>query len=123
MPYESLRFLGKGSNTKKYVAKSIVCLFSAISRRRYSQQGFWFPDCFFGLSYSGRLSAELVEDLLQRAPKGKTTEIMTHPGHYDSSVMRRYDYWAYHWEDELRSVTTYSREELENRKGVKLISY
>lgn len=123
IPYESFFLLGKEIRIERLAAKSIVSTFSLMSRRTYKQLGFSFPECFFGLIYGGRLRPDLLNDLLNRLPEGKTTEIMTHPGYYNRESMQIYDYWGYHWEDELNSMLSCSKKALEVERQVKMISF
>ena len=94
-----------------------------MARRKYARRGFFSPEIFLGMVYGGRLNQKLLNDLLERLPEGKTTEIMTHPGHFDQSSMQIYEHWGYRGEEELSSMCLCSKKTLESQRQVKMISY
>jgi len=61
-------------------------------------------DFFMGLKYSGQLNEKNLLILLKQVKKPGLYEIMCHPGCYDQEELKRWLYWKYDWEAELKAL-------------------
>ena len=59
--------------------------------------------------------------ILRALPDG-VSEIMVHPGK-DNHVLDDIYHWAYHWEEELASVTSAEAMKMIEERQIRLISY
>jgi hopanoid biosynthesis associated protein HpnK len=78
-------------------------------------------DHFVGFLFSGNLSKENLQTVLQKLPPTGTCEIMCHPGAYDPDS--RYTHWRYNWPGELSALTDQEILQFVKHNRIKLISY
>lgn len=61
-------------------------------------------DYFLGLKFGGCLNETNLLTLLRRVSKPARYEIMCHPGYYNKEELKRWLYWKYNWEEELKAL-------------------
>ena len=91
---------------------------SAITLRK---AGLFSPDHMLGFVDSGRLSEDLLIDMLGSLEDGMT-ELIAHPGFLDPDVLDHYR-WHVNCEYELSALVSRRVKQLLDEKRVKLISY
>lgn len=79
------------------------------------------PEHFFGMVAGGHNEEKYFTNIIKNLPDG-VSEIMIHPGASDIKLGQVYD-WQYHWEAELKSVTSPDVMRYLSAHGIKLISY
>jgi len=65
---------------------AVLSLAGAVSARRARRAGLVFTDRFYGISKSGRMTAEALRDILSRHRDG-SAEIMVHPGYVRQELL------------------------------------
>jgi len=78
-------------------------------------------DSFAGFLYGGNLNKENLRNILKDLPRGRTSEIMCHPGLEGPGS--RYAHWHYHWLDEMSALVDGDIKQLVRDEGIQLISY
>lgn len=91
-----------------------------LSRRRRSDATI---PCL-GVGESGRLSFDYLRRLVSVLERGRTYEMMCHPGYYEPDEIKDRRLRSYHdWEAELRVLTSGATFALFARHGVRLVGY
>jgi predicted glycoside hydrolase/deacetylase ChbG (UPF0249 family) len=120
LPAEPLAHLGEVTRFSplRYVQKLLVS--SSCTRVRARWMGrLHFPDSFFGFMEGGRLDARSLESIAASLEPG-VSELMAHPG--ISNDDHPYAI-GYNWRGDLAALTKYSKQQFEERFGVRLVSY
>lgn len=81
---------------------ALIFPFATLLMQRFRRAGLAVPDRVFGLAWSGAMTADRLEAVLDRLPEG-VTEIYTHPataGGFIGAAPR------YRYADELAALTT-----------------
>ncbi len=98
---------------------TLVAPWTALLRRRLRRAGYAVPDQVFGLAWTGAMTADRLEALLDRLPEG-TTEIYTHPaldGDYAGAAP------SYRYREELEALVAPSVGRAAERSGARLGGY
>lgn len=110
--------LAHGKPNGRYLQKAIlsgVCTWAALLlRARVS-----WPTGFHGFSEGGALTAHAIRRLLRRMDPG-VNELMCHVGTENDDPPFHI---GYRWLDELRAVTSFTKEQLLREYGIQVISY
>ncbi len=122
LPAEPFLFTGGyPTSVGRYVAKCGLTACARIAESAICRAGMSTPDFFFGMLAGGHLYTQHFLTILRALPDG-ISEIMVHPGK-DNRVLDEMYHWAYHWEEELASVTSTEAMKLIEEHDVRLISY
>ena len=122
LPAEPFLFTGGyPTSVGRYVAKCGLTSCARIAKSAIYRAGISTPDFFFGMLAGGHLYTQHFLTILRALPDG-VSEIMAHPGK-DNRVLDDMYHWAYHWEEELASVTSAEAMKLIEEQEVRLISY
>jgi predicted glycoside hydrolase/deacetylase ChbG (UPF0249 family) len=79
---------------------------------------------FLGLSYSGKLTIDVLALLFSTLKAGNSYELMCHPGHFNTSEITDPSLIAYHeWEAELALLQSPELQELYQRFNIRLSHY
>ena len=78
IPAEPTRIIRAIDPKASRAIPSIVAPWTALLGRRLRRAGYCVPDQVFGLAWTGAMTAERIESLIERLPEG-ITEIYTHP--------------------------------------------
>jgi predicted glycoside hydrolase/deacetylase ChbG (UPF0249 family) len=89
----------------RFFGKLVLCQLSRSALSRVRTAGLDATDHARGLFESGSLNEEKLLRLLERLPQG-TTELMCHPGYEDDMTRQAYAHWKFHWEDEVKALTS-----------------
>ncbi len=98
---------------------ALVAPWTALLGRRLRGAGYVVPDQVFGLAWTGAMTADRLEALLDRLPEG-TTEIYTHPaldGDYKGAAP------AYRYREELDALLAPNVRRAAERSGARLGGY
>lgn len=105
----------------RMVSKWGLTVCSTIARKDAKKFNKRMPEHFFGMVAGGHNEEKYFMNILEELPEG-VSEIMIHPGADDNKLSQVYD-WQYHWEDELKSVTSPAVMRYLSTHKIKLISY
>ena len=89
------------SRSARFAGKTALCLLSLPAQNVVRNAGLRTTDRMLGLFESGSLTEARLLAMLEHLEDG-TTELMCHPGHTDPA----YAHWNFHWEEELRALTS-----------------
>lgn len=89
----------------RFFGKLVLCQLSRSALGKVRTAGLNATDHARGLFESGSLDEEKLLRLLDRLPEG-TTELMCHPGYEDDMTRQAYAHWKFHWEDEVKALTS-----------------
>lgn len=87
-----------------------------------NQAGLRAPARFYGLSQTGYLNLDTLQQILFRLPEG-TSELMCHPGYADSALAKTGTRLLAQREAEARTLMWFQPRELATDLGIELISY
>lgn len=122
LPAEPLLFTGGyPTSVGRYVAKCGLTSCARFAKNAICRAGIAVPDSFFGMLAGGHLFTPHFLSILRALPDG-VSEIMVHPGK-DNRVLDNIYHWAYHWEEELASVTSAEAMKIIKECKIRLISY
>ena len=122
LPAEPFLFTGEyPTSAGRYVAKCGLTSCARIAKCAIRRAGIMTPDSFFGMLAGGHLYTPHFLSILRALPDG-VSEIMVHPGK-DNRVLDDIYHWAYHWEEELASVTSAEAMKMIEERQIRLISY
>ena len=109
--------LSHGKLNGRYLQKAMlnaVCTWDT-----FLIQGVRWPNDFHGFTEGGALSREAIHGMLQRMRPG-LNELMCHVGADNDDPPFHI---GYHWQDEMRAVTAFTKDQLLNEFGVRVVSY
>ena len=115
-PARAIRAIEPGSPR---AMPALVAPWTALLGRRLRGAGYVVPDQVFGLAWTGAMTADRLEALLDRLPEG-TTEIYTHPaldGDYEGAAP------AYRYREELDALLAPRVRRAAERSGARLGGY
>lgn len=122
LPAEPFLFTGGyPTSAGRYMAKCGLTSCARIVKGAIRRAGIMTPDSFFGMLAGGHLYTPHFLSMLRALPDG-VSEIMVHPGK-DNRVLDDIYHWAYHWEEELASVTSAEAMKMIEERQIRLISY
>ena len=122
LPAEPYLFKGGyPTSAGRYVAKCGLTFCALMAKDAIRRAGIAMPDSFFGMLAGGHLFKPHFLAILQALPDG-VSEVMVHPGK-DNGVLDDIYHWAYHWEEELASVTSTEAKKIIEERQIRLISY
>ena len=122
LPAEPFLFTGGyPTSVGRYVAKCGLTSCARLAKNAICRAGIAVPDSFFGMLAGGHLFAPHFLSILRALPDG-VSEIMVHPGK-DNRILDNIYHWAYHWEEELASVTSAEAMKIIEERKIRLISY
>lgn len=122
LPAEPFLFTGGyPASAGRYVAKCGLTACACIAKSAIRHAGLITPDSFYGMLAGGHLYTQHFWSILRALPDG-VSEIMVHPG-VDNRVLDNIYHWAYHWEEELASVTSAEAMKIIEERQIRLISY
>jgi hopanoid biosynthesis associated protein HpnK len=128
-PFEGLRSAlrlsrnGGGRAALSQRAKSAAAQATAPHFERLAKShGLRTPDNFFGIALTGHLGAAAVVKILEAIPEG-TSELMCHPGLYDSGLERAATRLKRAREAELEGLLAPAARRAIAERGIQLISY
>ena len=107
---------------KQYFVGRVVSGFARRFRKKLAQAGLNCPSHFYGLSETGFLNVQGVQDILSRVPEG-TGELMCHPGYLDADLRRTGTRLLAQREAEFHALTASRIRQLVAHQGIRLISY
>ena len=122
LPAEPFLFTGGyPTSAGRYAAKCGLTSCARMAKNAIRNAGIVTPDSFFGMLAGGHLYTPHFLSILRALPNG-VTEIMVHPGK-DNRILDDIYHWAYHWEEELASVTSAEAMKMIEELQIRLISY
>ena len=122
LPAEPFLFTGGyPTSAGRYMAKCGLTSCARMAKSAIRSAGIVTPDSFFGMLAGGHLYTPHFLSILRALPDG-VSEIMVHPGK-DNRVLDDIYHWAYHWEEELASVTSAEAMKMIDERQIRLISY
>lgn len=122
LPAEPFLFTGGyPTSVGRYMAKCGLTSCARIVKGAIRRAGIMTPDSFFGMLAGGHLYTPHFLSMLRALPDG-VSEIMVHPGK-NNRVLDDIYHWAYHWEEELASVTSAEAMKMIEERQIRLISY
>jgi hopanoid biosynthesis associated protein HpnK len=98
--------------------RAVGAWFNSLSRK----YGLHSPDNFLGLAVTGRMSGAALCRLIDTLPEGRT-EIMSHPGIYDSELVKSGSRLQRQRQTELNGLLAAESRRAVESNGVRLISY
>lgn len=121
-PGEDFLFLGGyPASVFRIVSKWGLTTCAVMARKNAQKFNKRMPEHFFGMVAGGHNEEKYFMKILEDLPEG-VSEIMIHPGADDAKLGQVYD-WQYHWEAEMKSVTSSAVMRYLRTKGIQLISY
>ena len=118
VPYENFEICIRGHDN---LGCSVLNIFSWGKKRRLSAAKLKTTDNFFGSSFTGALTEDVMQILFLEIPEG-VTEIMCHPGKKDAKLRKRYG-WTSKWEEELKGLTNSEIQNLAEENGIIFTNY
>jgi hopanoid biosynthesis associated protein HpnK len=107
---------------KQYLVGQAVSGFAQQFRRKLAEAGLICPSYFYGLSETGFLDVQSLQDVLSRVSKG-TSELMCHPGYVDSDLVRTGTRLLSQREIEIQALIAPQVRKLVTDQGIRLVSY
>jgi predicted glycoside hydrolase/deacetylase ChbG (UPF0249 family) len=115
LPREAYWYPGSAARmAQKWVLNGICARSHRLMRGRLRH-----PDHFFGFSDGGNLQIGALKRILSRVPEG-LSELMCHVGtEADDPPF----HIGYRWNDELRTITHYTKQQVAAEFGIEIVSY
>jgi hopanoid biosynthesis associated protein HpnK len=107
---------------RQYLAGRAVSWFARRFRLKLIQAGLNCPGHFYGLSQTGLLNVERLEEIMRGLPEG-TSELMCHPGYADRLLVKTGTRLVAQREIESRALISPRARELVVSEGIQLLSY
>ena len=107
---------------RQYLTSQGVSWFARRFRVKMGQAELSSPTHFHGLSQTGYLNLETLQQILFSLPEG-TSELMCHPGYADSALAKTGTRLLSQREVEARTLMGFQPQELAADLGIQLISY
>ena len=117
-----LRFGNSRAAAKQYVLGRAVSIFSRRFREKLVKAGVLSPAHFYGLSQTGFLDAQSIQDILADLPEG-VSELMCHPGYLDADLAKTGTRLLVQREVEIRGLTAHQVRKVVADRGIQLINY
>lgn len=127
-PFESLRDAwatthAEGSSAGSQLIAAAAAQISAPSFRSISRKySLCSPEHFVGIAMTGRMSPAVVRHMIDTLPEGRT-EMMFHPGVYDSDLVAADTRLQRERETELQTLLDPELKAILAKQGIRLISY
>ncbi len=126
-PFEEIgETLGTGGEGGWMLGQRAAALASRGGKRAFEEEvkkrGMRAPDRFYGVTRTGRLTAEAVMGVLRELKEG-TSELMCHPGYWDDELRATGTRLGKEREGELAAVTDGRVGEEAKKIGIELVSY
>lgn len=112
----------RGVYLKQYAVSVAVMPARGFFRRRIAQYGIKTPDYFYGVAITGLLNREILMDLFRELPNG-ITELMCHPGLYDSDLESAHTRLKQSRQIEMEALADPEVKALAGELGIELINY
>jgi predicted glycoside hydrolase/deacetylase ChbG (UPF0249 family) len=107
---------------KQYLAGRAISWLARRFRLKLMQAGLNYPAHFYGLSQTGFLNVERIEEIMRGLPEG-ASELMCHPGYADLLLAKTGTRLLAQREIESRALMSPRPRELAIREGIQLVSY
>jgi chitin disaccharide deacetylase len=107
---------------RQCLAGRVVSWFARRFRLKLAQAGLHYPPHFYGLSQTGLLNAERLEEIIRDLPDG-ASELMCHPGYTDPLLAKTGTRLLAQREIESRAFMSSRIRELAVSEGIQLVSY
>ena len=104
------------------LAGRVVSWFARRFRLKLAQARLNYPAHFYGLSQTGLLNVERLEEIMRGLPEG-ASELMCHPGYTDSLLAKTGTRLLAQRETESRALMSPRTRELAISEGIQLVSY
>jgi predicted glycoside hydrolase/deacetylase ChbG (UPF0249 family) len=119
LPAEPIWWKPGRTPSARFVEKTILNLATRVPRQVWKGK-LHYPRYFYGFSQGGRMSADVVEQVGQFVLPG-VSELMVHVGVANDEAP---GFWTgYDYAGDLRAVTGHSRQQFEQKFGVKLVTH
>jgi predicted glycoside hydrolase/deacetylase ChbG (UPF0249 family) len=107
---------------KQYLVGRAVSGFARRFRKQLVPAGLLCPNHFYGLSETGFLNVQGVQDILNRMPEG-VSELMCHPGYVDAALVETGTRLLSQREIEIWALGAPQVRKLVAQQGIQLMSY
>ncbi len=107
---------------RQYLLGRALSALASYQVKKMTDSGLHSAEHFYGLSQTGFLDAEILEEMLRALPDG-TSEIMCHPGYVDKALLGTRTRLCAERETELWALTSANILQLVNDLGIELTSY
>jgi chitin disaccharide deacetylase len=107
---------------RQCLAGRVVSWFARHFRLKLAQAGLNYPTHFYGLSQTGLLNLERLEEIIRGLPDG-ASELMCHPGYADPLLAETGTRLLAQREIESRALMSSRIRELAVSEGIQLVSY
>jgi len=107
---------------RQCLAGCVVSWFARRFRSKLAQAGLNYPTHFYGLSQTGLLNVERLEEIMRGLPEG-ASELMCHPGYADLLLAKTGTRLLAQREIEFRALISSRTRELATSEGIQLVSY
>ena len=107
---------------RQCLAGRVVSWFARRFRLKLAQAGLNYPTHFYGLSQTGLLNVERLEEIIRSLPEG-ASELMCHPGYVDPLLAKTGTRLLAQREIESRALMSTRTRELAISEGIQLVSY
>lgn len=107
---------------KQFLVGHAVSGFARRFSKALEQAGLICPNHFYGLSETGFLDVQIVQDILSRL-SANTGELMCHPGYLDADLVRTGTRLLTQREVEFQALTATRIRKLVAHQGTRLVSY
>jgi hopanoid biosynthesis associated protein HpnK len=110
------------ATAKQYLLGRAVSIFARRFREKLVKAGLLSPAHFYGLSQTGFLDTQSIQDILGDVPEG-ASELMCHPGYLDADLAKTGTRLRVQREVEIRGLTAHQVRKLVADRGIQLINY
>jgi len=107
---------------KQYLVGRAVSGVARRFRKQLAPAGLLCPSHFYGLSETGFLNVQGVQDILNRIPEG-VSELMCHPGYVDAALVETGTRLLSQREIEIQALTAAQVKKLVTHQGIQLLNY
>lgn len=107
---------------KQYLLGRALSTLAGWQAKKLAKAGLCRPERFYGLSQTGFLNVQILEQILRALPEG-TSELMCHPGYVDRELEATRTRLRGQRETELEALTSPGIRRLVDMLGIELISY
>jgi len=107
---------------RQCLAGRAVSWFARRFRLKLAHAGLNYPAHFYGLSQTGLLNVEILEEIMRGLPEG-VSELMCHPGYADPLLAKTGTRLLAQREVESRALMSPRTRELAISEGIQLVSY
>jgi chitin disaccharide deacetylase len=104
----------------RYLGKSALCWLARYGAGSLRDKGLLPCQRLTGLFESGVLTENRLLNIVDSIRSG-TTELVCHPGKEDAPCRERYAHWDYHWEAELKALTSHAVRDALRANGIELV--